>query len=319
VSGGSAAPALERTFAVVLNWNGGDTNLACIGSLLAQGFTSERIVFVDNASSDGSRERVQASFPALDVLVNASNLGYGAGTNRGIERALARGALWVLLVNNDVTFAPSAVAGLLEAAARSPRHAILGPRIVLASDPGRLWAAGGRITFRTNMSTLLGHKRRDGPRYRRTREVDYVPGCAMLVRREVFEAIGLLEGAYFAYHEDVEFCLRAREKELPALLVGEALALHDAHHATGGGYNERRKYMMGVNTVWFLRRNGTPGRWASFVLFDVCTLPFAWVVRALRGEGAAVLAKARGIRDGLRGLRVTEERLRALGPGGDGA
>jgi GT2 family glycosyltransferase len=309
VSGGER----ERAFAVVLNWNGGETSLACIRSLLAEGLAPERIVFVDNASTDGSRERVLAAFPGLDALANPRNLGYGEGTNRGIERALARGAAWVLLVNNDVTFSPGALARLFEAAERSPGHAILGPRIVLASEPGRLWAAGGRITFRTNMSTLLGHRRPDGPRHRRTREVDYVPGCAMLVRRPVFEAIGLLEGTYFAYHEDVEFCFRAGARGFRSLVVGESLALHDAHHATGGGYNERRKYMMGVNTVWFLRRNGTPARWASFVLFDVCTLPFAWAWRALRGEGAAVLAKARGIRDGLRGERVTEERLRALG------
>jgi len=308
---------IESTWAVVLNWNGGESNLACIRSLVGEGLSPERIVFVDNASSDGSRELVLRTFPGLDSITNERNLGYGHGTNRGIERALAQGAALVLLVNNDVTLSPGALGRLVAAREEEPRSGILGPRIVFASDPALLWAAGGRITFRRNMSTLLGHRRKDGPRYRRTREVDYVPGCAMLVRREVFEAVGLLEGAYFAYHEDVEFCLRARERGFPTLLAGEALALHDAHHSTGGGYNVHRKYMMGVNTIWFLRRNGTPGRWASFVLFDVCTLPFAYVLRALRGEGAAVIAKARGIRDGLRGERVSEERLRELGRFGD--
>ena len=132
----------------------------------------------------------------------------------------------------------------------------------------------------------------------------------MLVRRALFERAGLLDGDYFAYHEDVEFCMKAREAGFEVRLVGEKRALHDAHHSTGGGYNPARKYMMGVNTVWFLRRHGTPARWASFLLFDVASLPFAWLARAWRGEGAGVRAKALGTLDGLCGRRVTEQALR---------
>jgi len=70
--------------------------------------------------------------------------------------------------------------------------------------------------------------------------------------------------------------------------------------------------MMAVNTVHFLRRHGTPGRWLSFWLFDVATLPLVWLYRALRGEGRAVRAKARGTWDGLRGVQITAERLRRV-------
>ena len=182
---------------------------------------------------------------------------------------------------------------------------IVGPRIAYRADPGKLWAAGGILTFRQNLSTMIGHGKPDGPEYALTRDVDYVPGCAMLVRRSVFERIGLYQGDYFAYHEDLEFCVLAGEAGFGVRVVGEALALHDAHSATGGGYNARRKYMMGVNTVWFLRRHGTPWRWLSFWIFDVLSLPFVWFVRTWRGEGGAVLAKARGTWDGLRGKRVT--------------
>ena len=142
--------------------------------------------------------------------------------------------------------------------------------------------------------------------------MDYVPGCAMLVAREVFTRIGLLEGDYFAYHEDVEFCWKAKQAGFPVRMIGAVAAHHDAHSSTGGGYNPLRKYMMAVNTVRFLRRHGTLTRWLGFWLFDVASLPFVWVYRALRGEGAAVVAKARGTWDGLRGRQVTAERLREL-------
>jgi len=300
------------TWAVVVNWNGGERNLDCLRSLAAQGLAPERIVFVDNASSDGSLGRVREIFPALAVVQNSTNVGYGHGTNRGIEQALAHGAARVFLVNNDVTFEPGTLAGL-ERAMEGPGGAgITGPRVLFTHPPDRIWCAGGVITFRTNLSTMLGHGEPDGPAFRVTREVDYVPGCAMLVARAVFERIGLLEGDYFAYHEDVEFCWKAKRAGFSVRMLGELAAHHDAHASTGGGYNPLRKYMMAVNTVHFLRRHGTLPRWLSFWVFEVASLPFVWLYRALRGEGDAVVAKARGTWDGLRGRQVTAERLREL-------
>ncbi len=152
----------------------------------------------------------------------------------------------------------------------------------------------------------------DGAQYQRTLDVDYVAGAAMLVKREVFERVGLLDADYFAYHEDVEFCMKAREAGFGVRMIGDISAFHDAHSSTGGGYNPRRKYMMGVNTVWFLRAHGTPWRWLSFFVFDVLSLPFSWILRSLHGEGAGVCAKARGTLDGLRGRRVTEDSLRSF-------
>lgn len=303
---------MSSTWAVVVNWNGGEDNLECLGSLIADGLSAQHVVFVDNASTDGSPDAVARAFPAVRLIRNERNEGYGHGTNRGVELALREGAELVFLVNNDVTFPRGLLALLGEALRADPGVGVVGPRLVYRDDPGRLWCAGGRMTYRQNLSVLLGHDQADGPRWLEARDVDYVPGCAMLVRREVFERIGLLDGEYFAYHEDIEFCLKARAAGFRVRLIGEGLAYHAAHASTGGGYNPHRKYMMGVNTIWFLRRYGTPARWLSFVVFDVLTLPFVWALRAWRGEGRSVRAKARGLFDGLRGRRVTAEALRSL-------
>jgi GT2 family glycosyltransferase len=297
------------TWVVVVNWNGGDANLACLRSVAGEGVPAARVVFVDNASSDGSDRRVAAAFPEATLLRNARNEGFGRGANRGIRTALERGAERILLLNNDALLTGGCLALLERELARAPEVGLVAPRICLARDPGRLWCAGGRLTFRQNLSALIGFHAPDGPEFRRTADVDYVTGCVMLVRREVFERAGLFDDDYFAYHEDVELCASAREAGFASRVVGEALALHDAHGSTGGGYNPRRKYMMAVNTVWFLRKHGNARRWLSFFVFDVCTLPFVWLVHAVRGEGGAALAKARGTWDGLRGRRVTAESL----------
>ena len=303
---------IDATWAVILNWNGGERNVTCLRWLVAQGIAPERIVFVDNASTDGSTHETVSVFPDLHVLRNEHNVGYGHGTNQGIERALEEGAENVFLVNNDLTLSDGTLEGLLRALKERPDVGIVGPRIVFEREPGTIWCAGGLMTWRQNLSTMIGHGCPDGPEYRRTREVDYVPGCAMLVRRAVFEDVGMLQGDYFAYHEDVELCVKAGSAGHRTLVVGELLARHDAHSSTGGGYNPTRKYLMGMNTVWFLREHGTLGRWLSFLVYDVLSLPFVWCFRVGRGEGAAVRAKAMGMLDAARGRRVTAEALKRV-------
>lgn len=302
-----------QTYAVLVNWNGGEQNLAAVESLLAQGLPAERIVFVDNGSADGISERLQERFPYLPQIRNRENLGYGEGNNQGIRLALERGAAAVLLVNNDVTLEAGCLDYLLSQLERNPGVGIVGPRVLEARRPERVWAAGGRLDWRQNLSTLRGHGAPDGPAWRREEPVDYVIGCALLARRETFERIGLLDGAYFAYHEDLDFCVRARAAGFEVLHLGARAAYHDAHHSTGGGYNPRRKYMMGVNTIWFLRRHGRPWHWVRFLWFDVASLPALFLLGLFDGRWRGVAAKAQGTVDGLLGRRVVAERL---APGG---
>lgn len=296
--------------AVIVNWNGGAANLECLASLEAAGLTPEQWVWIDNASSDGMADRISERWPTARVLRNESNLGYGDGCNQGIALALEAGADFVFLVNNDVTVPPGLLGGLLERFAERPELGIAGPRVLYAKEPERVWAAGGMLTFRQNLSTLRGHREADGPEFQRVVDVDYVAGCAMLVKRAVLESVGLLDGTYFAYHEDLDYCVQAKAAGFRVECTGSLLCWHDAHHSTGGGYNPRRKYMMGVNTVWFLRRHGSPGRWARFAVFDVLPLPLLVGAGLVTGRWRGALAKAWGTWCGLRGRRVSGDDLR---------
>ncbi len=315
-------PALETepaagsgTWAVVVNWNGGrEQNLACLRSLVGQGIDAARIVFVDNGSTDGSRQDVAGALGGLVHLDNDANLGFGEAANQGARRALEGGAEAVFFVNNDLRFddATACLTGLEQTLRSGPRVGMVGPRILFDDARGLVWCAGGRLDFRQNLSTLLGHKRPDGPRWRESGPVDYIPGCALLVSRECLQDVGLFDAAFFAYMEDVDLGLRARRRNWSVLLRGDLCALHAPSSSTGGGYGARRKWMQGVNSIRFLRLHGGPTHWLRFVVFDVLTLPVALVLRGGRGESAGVVAKAKGLLDGLMGRRVTAE---ALEPG----
>ncbi len=295
----------DEVWAVVVNWNGGELNLACLRSLVGEGLAPERVVFVDNASGDGSLSLVRDEFPGLQVIANERNLGFGEAANQGARLALERGASGVFYVNNDLTLEPGCL-GTLSAYLRShPEVGAVGPRVLMAEDPTRVWCAGGRLDHRQNLSTLIGFGKPDGPKFRSSRPVDYLAGCALLVRREVLAAVGGFDAEYFAYMEDVDLCLQIRRAGHEVHLVGEAAALHRSSSSTGGGYNPRRKYMMGVNSVRFLRKHGSARAWAGFWLWDVLPLPLLWLVGLATGRSSAVAAKARGIWAGLRGKVVS--------------
>lgn len=294
-----------RVFAVVANWNGGEENLECIVSLLAQGLAEDEIVFVDNGSVDGSAELVLARHPRIVLLRNRTNLGFGEASNRGAQAALERGAEAVFFVNNDVVLPEGTLARLVCAFGEHPRAGIVGPRVLYKNEPRRVWCAGGMLTWRQNLSTLLGHRQPDSERWRAVREVDYVAGCSLLVRREVLAKIGLFDASYFAYMEDVDLCVRAKRAGFEVWSIGDVASLHNSSSSTGGGYNPRRKYMMGVNSIWFLKHHAGATEWARFVVFDVLSLPLLWFLGLFQGTSNAVLAKALGIFDGLRGKRVT--------------
>ncbi len=305
--------ASQHVYAVVINWNGGDQNLTCLRALMGGGFDPQHVVFVDNASVDGSSQLALKRFSGMEYIRNSSNLGFAGAANQGAERALSLGARWVFFINNDLELAPRALEGMLQKAAVDKRIGALAPRILMPGNPKRIWAAGMRERFGPNVVQLIGHRKPDGPEFQTTREVSHLTGAAFLVRSEALRDVGLFEPSYFAYMEDVDLCARMGQAHWKILHVGEESAVHDASGSTGGGYSARRKYMLGLNTVLYLRRNGKLRHWFRFLVCDLLAWPVVFVVSLPGGNARGALAKATGLLHGFLGRRV---KAKTVEPGG---
>ena len=303
----------KSTWAVVVNWNGGaEPNRRCIASLVESGLPAERIVFVDNASTDGSQEATLAAFPGLALVANGRNEGFRVAANQGARCALQAGASAVLFLNNDATLHGGTLAHLVAVMAANPGVGALGPRVLRAGED-EIWAAGGVFTFGPNLSALRGHGHPDSETFQGTVAVDYVPGCALLTRAEALDGVGLFDEGYFAYLEDVELGQRMADCGWLQLCVGEVACEHAGSSATGGGYSTQRKYLNALGSWRFLRMHGTAGRWLAFWGCDVLLLPLALLAGLPRGRARGVLAKGLGILHGALGRRATAETLE---PGG---
>jgi len=297
---------VSRVAAVVLNWNGGEGTIRCLRALAASGARGLSTIVVDNGSTDGSPDAVAREFPSARLIRLPENRGYCGGNDAGIRDALASGAAFVLLLNDDVFVEEGFLAPLLEAAAADPRAGALGPKVLREDAPETIWAVGGSFAFGPNTTRLRGFGRHDDGSLDRGREVDYVPGCALLLRAEALRQVGGLDAEYFAYMEDVDLGVRLRRAGWRSIVVPASRVRHAPSSSSGGGYAPARKYANALNQVLFLRRHGTPRQWLAFAVFDVLGIPVAFAREALRrGNPSAVLAKARGLLDGARGRRVT--------------
>lgn len=127
----------------VLTYNGLATIGRCLESLLALRYDNFRITIIDNASADGSVDLVRSRFHSVEIIENDQNLGFGAGHNVGIRRALEKRSDFVWLINQDAWVAPDSLARLVEHATRTPDFGASSPVILNPDDS--VWFAGGTI------------------------------------------------------------------------------------------------------------------------------------------------------------------------------
>ena len=171
---------------------------------------------LDNGSTDGSVPAIRDGFPMVTVLENGENLGYTGGNNVGLRYALAQGADYVLLLNNDTVLAPDFLRLLVEAAESDANVGIAGPTIYYYDRPALIWSAGGAIDERRGQTRMIGLDAPDEGQFGTLpREVDFVTGCALLVKRPTMERVGLLDERFFTYYEEGEWCVRARREAAP--------------------------------------------------------------------------------------------------------
>jgi len=219
----------------IVTWNVAADLRACLRSLAEQGGGVRlEVLVVDNASTDETVAMLEAEFPAVEVLANTQNRGFAAGTNQ----ALARGrGPYLLLLNPDTICPAGAMRALVQFADAHPEAGLVGPKLL---DPDgtlqpscRRFPTLGAALFRHTLLGRLFPRARAAAEYimddfdhASVREVDWVSGACMLVRREAYAQIGPLDEGFFWGSEDVDYCRRARGAGWQVLYTPEPAITH---------------------------------------------------------------------------------------------
>jgi GT2 family glycosyltransferase len=277
--------ALPRVLLIVVNWNGRAYLEGCLSSLLALDYPDFSVTVVDNASTDGSPDFVRDRFPEVALLCSAQNLGYGGGANLALRTCLADVAV---VLNTDISVPADWLTNLVAPLADDPAIGIAGSKMYY---PGGqiIQHAGGYITAPQAWPGHYGLNDKDQGQHNAIRDVDYVIGAALAVKRTALKQIGLFDEGYFLYYEDVDLCRRARRAGYRVVYIPDAWLTHLESAITVKG---SPAYL-----EWFYR-----GRW-RFILkhYDPAqilsaSIPAeqAWLTRCSPGErqAAAVAYRA---------------------------
>ncbi len=230
-----------RVSVIIVTYNSANVIRACLASLAAEVQAGVlEVIVVDNASADGTPGLVRTEFPWARVMAGNDNLGYSKGVNVGIREARAR---YLFILNPDTVVKRGAVAKLVEFMDQNPRAGIAGPKLVFQDgsvQPScrRFYTVTVLVLRRTPLGKLLRNPKplRDHLMldfdHASTREVDWLLGAAMFVRREAVDSVGMMDERFFLYFEDVDWCYRMKQRGLSVYYVADAVVEHGYQRAS---------------------------------------------------------------------------------------
>jgi GT2 family glycosyltransferase len=218
---------LPQVSCIILNWNGWAHTGECLSALRECTYQRITLIVVDNASTDNSVAQIRAAFPDVLVLESGKNLGFAGGNNLGICHALAHGADYVWLLNNDTKPDPHALSALVIKALTDTTIGAVASVCYYAESPSTVQAwAGARINLWTGSARLSMRPRPD-------EWFDALNGTSFLISRAALENVGLLDDNFFLYWEDTEFCLRLRKRGWRIAAAPNSRVLHKVGASTG--------------------------------------------------------------------------------------
>jgi len=254
---------------VILNWEKPDITIDTVNSFLKithKGFTY-KIFIVDNGSTDNSVKRFQNLYgkeKAVELLKSSTNLGYVEGNNFGVNHVLQKSFDYLLLANNDILVDKNFLSQLVTTGQKDKKVGILGPKIYFVAgyeyhkdryqkrDIGKvIWSAGGKIDWNNIFGQNIGLDEVDVGQYNQNnQQLDFLTGCCLLIKKEVFTTIGLYDPTFFMYHEDTDFCQRAKRAGFLLEYVADSKIWH-LNSATAGAGGDLHHYFLTRNRLLF--------------------------------------------------------------------
>lgn len=289
---------------IVLNWNTRVETRACLQSILGQSYHHEvEVIVADNASSDRSRQMLAEEFPDVRVVAHSTNLGFCAGNNRAIPATTGR---YVLFLNSDTVVTDGAFDAMIDFADENPDIGIVGPKLL--NQDGSLQYSCRRYPnlgagfFRNTPLGWLFPKNHFTQDYLMSdwdhatvRDVDWVSGAALMIRRDMLEKTGGFDEGFFMYCEDVDLCYRVHELGMRVVYFPHVSIFHIIGRSTNQ-VPTRMTYMFHRSMYRFYKKHYA-------VKTSVFIRPLIIPGLILRASGQIVKYRIRNIMNRLKGGR----------------
>lgn len=292
---------------IVPTYNGVRYLPVVLDALRRQRFTDFEVIVVDDASTDDSLALLESRYPDVRLLVNRCNEGFVRSCNTGA--AAARGRMIVLL-NSDTEPEPAWLEELVKAFVANPQAAAVSSKMLLFDRRDTLHTTGDMLGV-DGVPHNRGVWERDAGQYDAAPQIFSGCGGATAYRREVWQALGGFDEAFWMYLEDVDFGFRARLAGWEAIFAPHARVYH---HLSASGGDVLASYYVGRNTIWLIAKN-MPRSLLRRNALAILGGQLAVTLDALRNwRGEAARARLRGQLAGLLGLPQQLQKRRAIQP-----
>jgi len=236
---------------IIPNWNGKRMLEHCLASLWQQTYSNFRVIVVDNGSSDGSTQMLEASFPEVRLIKLHQNTGFSIAVNEGIA---ASAAPWLLLLNNDMEVACDCLEKLVQAIDQYPQYHVFALKMLNYQSRDLIDGAGDAV-MRGGVGYRIGTLERDSKGYQKDRETFGACAGAALYKKSLFKKIGLFDADFFAYLEDVDLNMRARRYGFRCMFVAAAIVYHIGSASSGSKINSLTIRLSTRNNICVLAKN----------------------------------------------------------------
>lgn len=240
---------------VIPAWNQAEITRDCIQSLLASDYDELRVIVVDNGSDDGFADSIQELASNLIIVRSETNRGFARGANLGIQYALKHHPDHLLLLNNDTIVDAHMISALVRTAETHPEYHIFSPLITFFDQPERVWFGGGEWDSRRRLPIHMYARQSVADVPARVFPIDWASGCALFANVAMFQQVGLLDPAFYAYWEDVDWCFRASSLGYRCAVQPEARVVHRVSATFGGKESPQSVYLYMRNRLLVIRKH----------------------------------------------------------------
>lgn len=220
---------LNEVAIILVNYRQAQLTLDCVRSIRQLNYKKWSVIIVDNDSQDGSYEMLSETCKDCTILQSKTNNGFAAGCNIGIRYAMAHGAEYILLLNNDTVVDPYLLDQLLD---YSDKQAVTVPKMYYYDKPNTLWYAGGYIDKIKGTAFHYGENEMDTGQFDAPCEVSFATGCCMLIPQNVINIVPLMDEAYFLYFEDTDYSISLKRHGIRIIYCPEAKLWHKVSAST---------------------------------------------------------------------------------------
>lgn len=213
------------------------------------------IILVDNASTDGSLALVQKSFPNVRLIQNRENLGFSRANNKGFAESSGD---FVLFLNTDTALCSGTLKILMDWMKNTPEAGASGP-VLFGKEKTFQVSFGFKRGFFNEMALKLflnSVYRRKIRRMETIKEVDWVSGACLFVRRKAFEQAGAFDEHFFLYYEDIDLCYRIKNKGWKIAFVPQARVFHEGGASTSS-LSIKSRYIYRESQLYFYRKHNS--------------------------------------------------------------